>query len=85
MKEPHKEVPVELERDLEAFEKLGLSHHPTADAIRDLIEDWKRLKEEQEENNSELQQRLDRVEKIIYDDSYGGGEAIALLRDILDE
>jgi len=45
MKEPLKEVPNELIEELNAYDSENLAHHPVAEALRDLIEDWKRLKE----------------------------------------
>lgn len=46
MKEPLKEVPIELIKRLNWMEKfVTAANTPYAEALRDLIEDWKRLKE----------------------------------------
>lgn len=85
MKEPLKEVPNELIEELNAYDSENLAHHPVAEALRDLIEDWKRLKEEEKENTSELQQKLDRIERLVSEGYYSDDEAISLIRNIFDE
>lgn len=85
MKEPLKEVPNELIEELNAYDSENLAHHPLAEALRDLIEDWKRLKEEEKENTSEQQKKLDKIERLVSEDYYDNDEAIALIRDIFDE
>lgn len=86
MKEPLKEVPNELIRRLNWMEgHMTDTCRPYAEALRDLIEDWKRLKEEEKENTSELQQKLDRIERLVSEDYYSDDEAMCLIRDIFDE
>ena len=85
MKEPLKEVPNELIEELNAYDSENLAHHPVAEALRDLIEDWKRLKEEEKENTSELQQKLDRIERLVCEGYYSDDEVISLIRNIFDE
>jgi len=85
MKEPLKEVPNELIEELNAYDSENLAHHPVAEALRDLIEDWKRLKEEEKENTSELQQKLDRIERLVSEGYYSDDEVISLIRNIFDE
>lgn len=85
MKEPLKEVPVILLQELDCYDAGHLVHHPVAEALRDLVEDWKRLKEEEKENTSELQQKLDRIERLVSEDCYTDDESLRLIRDIFDE
>lgn len=86
MKEPLKEVPIELIKRLNWMEgHMTDTCRPYAEALRDLIEDWKRLKEEEKENTSELQQKLDRIERLVSEDYYSDDEAMCLIRDIFDE
>ena len=86
MKEPLKEVPIELIKRLNWMEgHMTDTCRPYAEALRDLIEDWKRLKEEEKENTSELQQKLDRIERLVSEDYYSDDEAISLIRNIFDE
>lgn len=54
MKEPLKEVPNELIEELNAYDSENLAHHPVAEALRDLIEDWKRLKESNETMSQDI-------------------------------
>lgn len=86
MKEPLKEVPVELIRRLNWMEgHMTDTCRPYAEALRDLIEDWKRLKEEEKENTSERQKKLDRIERLVSEGYYDNDEAISLIRNIFDE
>ena len=85
MKEPLKEVPNELIEELDWYDVQHLAHYPVADALRNLIEDWKRLKEEEKENRSVLQQKLDRIERLVSEGCYTDDESLRLIRDIFDE
>lgn len=86
MKEPLKEVPIELIKRLNWMEgHMTDTCRPYAEALRDLIEDWKRLKEEEKENTSELQQKLDKIERLVSEGYYSDDEAMCLIRDIFDE
>lgn len=85
MKEPLKEVPSVLIEELNFYDAVGLAHCPVAEALRDLIEDWKRLKEEEKENTSEQQKKLDKIERLVSEDYYDNDEAIALIRNSFDE
>lgn len=86
MKEPLKEVPIELIKRLNWMEgHMTDTCRPYAEALRDLIEDWKRLKEEEKENTSERQKKLDRIERLVSEGYYDNDEAIALIRNIFDE
>ena len=86
MKEPLKEVPVELIKRLNWMEAYKTTANtPDTEALRDLIEDWKRLKEEEKENRSVLQQKLDRIERLVSEGCYTDDESLRLIRDIFDE
>ena len=86
MKEPLKEVPIELIKRLNWMEgHMTDTCRPYAEALRDLIEDWKRLKEEEKENTFERQKKLDRIERLVSEGYYDNDEAIALIRNIFDE
>lgn len=54
MKEPLKEVPNELIKELNFYDAVNLAHCPVAEALRDLIEDWKRLKEDNETMSQDI-------------------------------
>lgn len=55
MKEPLKEVPIVLLRELDSYDAAHLAHDPVAEGLRDLIEDWKRLKDASVGDNNKLE------------------------------
>lgn len=74
MKEPLKEVPVELIKRLNWMEgHMTDTCRPYAEALRDLIEDWKRLKEASMDDDDyavlyerdTLYNKLERVQHVL--------------------